>query len=629
MNLRTKTFVIIFTLVILSILLNFAVFNVFVSDSFEAMEREKAINDLDRCKTEINKEMHQLGAHALQWALSKDILDLIEYNEFEWVNSKLEQESLAGYNIDMAYVYNLHGKKIWGRLYDFDKQVEMSITEFQGNYLPTQHILLKHNRNHSSIGGLRMTEHGPMVVASHPIVSNRPYESIVGTVILGRLLKEKQLKSISNHINVDCHILATDKNVELLENIEGDYYLENSINAEIEELDENWLKVSRKLFDIDMIQSIVLQATVHREITLNSHKTRRYVMASVSFVGLIMLLSILILLRLLVDNPTKKLTGQLSRIGKTEDFSSFVPSEKNDEIGQLSREFKIMIDKLSDAQEKLMEQSYKSGMAETIINGLHVIRNILFPMNASVYNIEDFLKTIHVSSIAKALGELEQNELSDKRRTKLLEYLSENMKLFRNFKVVWKEEQVSLTANLQKIDDILISQEHISMFERVYQEVDLYKILKNIQQSNVFLKNNIEIRISADIEAVATIRSDKLRIVQILKSIFYYMSFVLPDADSVERIDVYGKLFFEEKMESVKLQFIDSNSSYDIENLAQFYSDTSHIEYEGEKLPNLHWIGNTVNSMGGKLEIARIEAEKGIIVSLVLPLDNMVYEVGK
>jgi signal transduction histidine kinase len=77
------------------------------------------------------------------------------------------------------------------------------------------------------------------------------------------------------------------------------------------------------------------------------------------------MLVLLLLLRRKVVAPLEELTKHVVGIGKNKDVTAKLSVERNDEIGTLAKEFNRMIEQLAKAREKLLEQSYSLGKAET------------------------------------------------------------------------------------------------------------------------------------------------------------------------------------------------------------------------------------------------------------------------
>jgi PAS domain S-box-containing protein len=96
----------------------------------------------------------------------------------------------------------------------------------------------------------------------------------------------------------------------------------------------------------------VLKATMPREIMIEGRWAYRIGMFFIIGVGFILLIAVSVLMSFMILKPLSKLTSTVLTVGSEEGTIDFDP-ERSDEIGTLTREFSVMVERLHERQRSL------------------------------------------------------------------------------------------------------------------------------------------------------------------------------------------------------------------------------------------------------------------------------------
>jgi len=109
---------------------------------------------------------------------------------------------LLNSGIHLIYVCDSEGHVVWGRIYDPSVSNEVTLADFPQDSFSTNHNLLQHQSLDADITGIMLTERGPMLITSHPIVTSEGKGPSRGSIIMGRFLREKTIQELSDQTHI-------------------------------------------------------------------------------------------------------------------------------------------------------------------------------------------------------------------------------------------------------------------------------------------------------------------------------------------------------------------------------------------------------------------------------------------
>ena len=352
MVLRSKILITLLSVVVLYAALDYAIHRWVIFPSFTSLEQTEAQKDLERCVEALRREIHHLDQFTNDWAAWDDTYRFIEDRNNDYIVSNLGPQTFLDSNLNVICLITLKGRIVWSEVRDLESGEGIQLLDFSHGFLPTDHPLLQHRTSESSVAGVYMTNEGPMLVASRPVISSTRQGPIRGSLIMGRFISEVLIAALVEQTRVDHQFWPV---------------TDNSIPTEARNFldqikDPNPLLVSKHSDRLDIFTTfpdlrgdpaLLIRATVARDISTKGTDTMRYAVVSNLIVGIILLIVLLGLLQRIIVKPVSDLTRHAVTIRDNTDLSLRFDSNRYDEIGALSREFDRMVCQLQESRQSL------------------------------------------------------------------------------------------------------------------------------------------------------------------------------------------------------------------------------------------------------------------------------------
>ncbi len=332
---------------------NYAIQKSVTFPSFIDLERDEAQKDLDRCVGAIKREIHHLDSLCHDWAAWNDTYDFVESPSKEYLEANLVLSTFTDSGVNLIYVIDITGKVVWGEIHDLETEETMILADFSKDSFPTTHPLIrlktgKRPLADKNVTGVFMTEQGPMLIASRPILNSNNEGPIRGSLIMGRFLNHRVVKTLVEQAEVAFEVFPI-QGGSLPEDISK---ISNRFTPEspylIENKGDEALLIYTKHPDIKGEQGLLIRAKIPRKISAKGYATIRYALISILISALGVLIVMLLLLQRTVLKPIVDLTDHALSVKKTGDLSVRLSIPRHDEIGTLANEFDGMLEKLDE-----------------------------------------------------------------------------------------------------------------------------------------------------------------------------------------------------------------------------------------------------------------------------------------
>lgn len=205
MTLRKRTFLtIVLTLICLMSLLHL-VLSGMLFDKFASLEGRQMRRDMHRVVNALEHDLHELSRTAEDWGAWDETRHFVQGTNDAFVSDKLRKETFVNSRLNLVLFANSSHQIVFGRSFDLEHQRPGSIPQNLSGYLTTHPELLQHSDPRDSSAGVILLPEAPLLVAICPISSSR-YESVAGTLIIGRYLTPHEVERLSAltdiHLNV-------------------------------------------------------------------------------------------------------------------------------------------------------------------------------------------------------------------------------------------------------------------------------------------------------------------------------------------------------------------------------------------------------------------------------------------
>jgi len=348
MSLKLKVVLIVLGVFVLSGALNYGIQRYIVYPNFVDLEHEEAQKNLERSVRAIKRELYHLVTLSWDWASWDDTYDFIESHYKEYIESNLGLSMFTGGELNTIYIVDNDRKVVWGEIYNLETEETMKLADFPKDVFPKAHPLISDKTGKKTLSDLRisgvfMTEQGPMLISSHPILTSNDEGPVRGSLIMGRFLNDKVVRTLVDQTEVSFKVLPI-KDDSLPESTKD---ILKGLTPEsqylIEEKGDDHLLVYTSYPDLKGNPALLIKATIPRKITAKGYTAMRYASISIGIATLVILIVMSLLFQHTVLRPITKLTGHAVSIGKTGDLSVRLPINSQDEIGTLASEFDSMV----------------------------------------------------------------------------------------------------------------------------------------------------------------------------------------------------------------------------------------------------------------------------------------------
>jgi signal transduction histidine kinase len=659
-SLASKITLILSLVVVMYAALDHVIQRLVVLKSFQALERFSATKDLQRVVKAIGNEASHLGVRCSGWAdwdqtrqfiddtaLARDSLssgtehDAAEVRIGAYVSSNLGPATFHNDDINLLYVCDGNGRVLWGRILDLQTNRDLQLPrEFPRQQLAPGHPLLApYLAPQAGIrpkdSGIISTEQGPMLVCSKPVLDVRADRPMRGIVIMGRLLTQLQLSSLIKQTGVNFHAWRVDD--EELDPSEKRIVDEVTASATpiVEDADDSTVYAYTTMPNLLEAPALLLRADVSRDITKQGASSVRYALLSTIAAGLLIMLVLLILLNRAVLEPVVKLTKHVVAIGKSDDTTTRLCSDRADEIGILSREFDSMMDKLAHSRSLVVSAARAAGMSEIAAGTLHNVGNALNSVNVSAMLVVEKASHSGIADLRSALEVVREssNDLCEflakdprgKHFYPLLISLAEQIETRQETVVA---ELKALTGGIDHIKEVIAAQQEYAGRAGV---LEVTSLEDEIERAVTVTRRNLEsdeIEIVREYDDVPPCKVDRHRLLEILLNVLHNARQAMEhdgrsgDGGAAPSSGAPARLTLRLKSEPrgrVRIEIQDTGMGIAPENLSRVFTHGFTTKKSGHGF-GLHASANAATEMGGTLTARSDGPGTGATFILTLPV---------
>ncbi|GEM_PF-1533093 len=195
-------------IVVLLIILRFVVLR-----SFVELERQNTLENLYRVLNAIAEEKEDLNAKSTDWAAWDDAYRFVEDRNEAFIHSNFVLSAFTGVGINLIAYTDVAGEIVYARWHDPGSDTVVPIPEDVRRALYSDDLLFRHPDVDHAYYGSVMTERGPMLLASRPVVTSREQGPIRGSLIFGELLDSERVQKLSRVTRVSARIERLDRDL--------------------------------------------------------------------------------------------------------------------------------------------------------------------------------------------------------------------------------------------------------------------------------------------------------------------------------------------------------------------------------------------------------------------------------
>jgi two-component system, NtrC family, sensor kinase len=603
---------------IISAAVNFLVIYGSIFPKFLELEKDAATKDVQRVLQAIDAEIEGIKQSLWDYTNWDDTYNYILHPNDEYTSANLKPDSLENIRMNVIEIYNTkHDLLFSGRA----ENTSASRYEWRFKEVVDFKSLENIEQSNNVVEGLVSTPGGLVMFAVRPVLTSRGNGPSVGVFFFGRFLDDSLIAEIGNKTKVDVELVNLDLLQDKLGANASNRLAEQDVPAVSEDQSRDRLVTYWLLRDYRGKAIGALRAYTERDVSKSGRDVVLASIIGVGVAGLIVMAAIAALLQWLLVGPLIRLTQHVVGIGRSGDLGQRVSLHRNDEIGALSQEFDRMLGGLAEARDQLLEQSYKSGIAEMASGVLHNMRNQLMPVNMRLGRLREAVARSSHGKLEKALDEMKNAD--PERVEKLANYVTLVVRDLVRRQDALREQLTAVSYDLARIEEIL---HELDRFSHASARLEAVSVGELVDQTIGLLPEFPDLHVRIRVDPMLKTRHDVMSVGFMLKHVLHNL-FI----NAFEAIMATGKhegtievaLAFKtvDGLAMADLQVRDDGIGIAHENVKEiFVRGFTTKQKGGRRGTGLHWCANRVAAMGGKLYAESPGINRGATFHVLLPL---------
>lgn len=344
-------------------IIDYCILRTIIFQSFVSLEQKEAEQNIDRCVFAIHREIYHLDKICLDWSSWDDTYEFVSKPSADYIKSNLVVEQFNPELFSLIYIINSNGDVVWGGTRDYTTKKAIQLHTFSKKKFDVSDPLIAidfQNKplNEAKSTGIMITEKGPLLICSRPILTSNNEGPVAGTIVMGRFLTDAVIASLIEQTRVPFEIILSQ---DALKNNKYktivDYFSKES--SFYIEKEKDYLRMYAPYYDINKNMAFLITTRFPREITKSGFFTIHFAIFSILLSGCIVLLAMLTSLKKIILKPLYKLTHFVVAVEKDRDFSLRVAFKRKDEIGILASGLNNMVQTIAEQTDLLISANLK------------------------------------------------------------------------------------------------------------------------------------------------------------------------------------------------------------------------------------------------------------------------------
>ena len=630
MSLRTRVVIVLLALFGSSSVLAFAIQYSVVYPRFLELESTQATKNVERAVEALQRELDLLIPSIYDWTVWDESYRFVQDRNQAFAQANLNTVALQSLAVNLLAFYDLDGERIWGGTADLSDEGVAEAAKLMPQHLPADHVLLASGRDEQASGrprgptepalaGIYRSEHGPFLLVSKQVLNSAGEGPPKGRVLMARRVGEADVARLGAQARVDLSLSAPAPGAQPL-----------AVTQEPGRLAQTPIGLTRSahslvgettLMDIGGRPALTLRVTTPRAISARGREALWTSSLSLAVVGGLVMLTLVLLLRRIVLDPLSRLTAHASSLGAGDDLDLRLNIGRKDELGVLADAFDRMMERLAQARQRLLEQSYRAGVAEMASGVLHNLGNAVTPIGVKLTRLQGALREAPVEEVDLALAELAQPGADPDRRRDMQDFLQLAGQELAGLVRRLTRDLGEVQTQVEHVQQILVDQERFSRAERVMESVAVYPLLEEtVRLLPDALRARAEIELDPGLRELRPVQASRVALQQIVSNLVINAAEAMPaprQSGPPGRLHLSGAEELNGEVPMVHLRFADNGSGISAEALPRIFEPGFSTKSRGSGT-GLHWTANSVRALGGRISAESAGVGLGACLHLCL-----------
>lgn len=410
LKLRKKTLIILGLTFASLIVIQNAVSQLILLNSFATLEEEDTFQNVERVISAINNNLNKFDAYVYDWAAWDDTYEFIQDINQEYIQSNLVDETFIASELNLMIFANSSGKIVYIKAFDLENEEEIAVPKSIQEHFTNNRVLLQHYDTDASVVGIIDFPDNPMIVVSRPIIKSNDEGPILGSLIMGYYLDSARLESIAKTTHLSLEMQQTNELQIPTDFQEAIQLLSEDVSTIVKPTNSNSISGYTLFDDIYGEPVLVLRIDIPRNIYTQGGTSISYFVVLLLATGITFSVVIILFLEKTVLSRLAQLNRSVNYVRSEGNPSKRVSVDgRNDELTDLADEINEMLSTLESSQNKLHMTNEKLSVVGKLTR--HDVRNKLSVIANSLYLIKkktmkDPKATNHLNTIELAIDQI-------------------------------------------------------------------------------------------------------------------------------------------------------------------------------------------------------------------------------
>lgn len=336
--------------------------------NFLELEQNNTLDNVERVQNAVSAEQEYLDSIVQDWACWDDTYEFIENGNPQYIDVNLQNQTLAGININVMIFVDESGDVVYAKSIDIDTAEEVPVSKELLRQVEDGTLLTK--AENDTISGLVLLRENPMFISCHPILTTNHQGPVRGTLVFGRFFDNTLLDYFKEVTRSSLLMYRADEDLPPDFQTKPKIFLENPEKTIVEPLSEERVAGYFELQDISGKSAIIMRADFPRELYLHGEKTLNNVYFFLLLTGLVTGAGVKFAFDRLFISRLTGIDNFITRIRSEKDFSRRLSLDNNDELYRLSREINRMLNEIYLAEQELKAQEREKKVLLDSLNEL-------------------------------------------------------------------------------------------------------------------------------------------------------------------------------------------------------------------------------------------------------------------
>jgi len=328
----------------------FLISRVLLIRGFTKIEEDFARENMGRASSALTNELSRLDQTTSEYASWYLSSAYVSGRDPSYVPPEFLTTTFQQLKVSFVIIFDSKGHELFSKGFDVATGGEIPIPAGIEDHLKPESILLTHPSTDSKVAGILVLPEGPVLVDSRPILSGGSQGPIAGTMIMGRVIDDAEVRHLAEMTLMPIEIQRPDTFSLSPDFRAAAATLSGKTPIVTRELDSESLAAYERLPDIYGRSAEIMRVLLPRTIYRQGRTSLVQFLLLVIAAGLCFGAVTLFLLERFVISRIASLTENITRVGASGDLSARLDIPGKDELAFLGTAINGMLEDLEKSQ---------------------------------------------------------------------------------------------------------------------------------------------------------------------------------------------------------------------------------------------------------------------------------------